>query len=51
MLKFLTIDCPRCDRLEDKLRQKNIDFERIDDRKISVVYRRKDGGYGVIDIE
>ena len=26
-------------------------FERIDDRKISVVYRRKDGGYGLIDIE
>lgn len=26
-------------------------FERIEERKIAVVYRRKDGGYGVIDIE
>lgn len=26
-------------------------FERIEDQKISVVYKRKVGGYGVIDIE
>ena len=32
MLRFLTIDCPRCDILEDKLKQKNIEFERINDQ-------------------
>ena len=32
MIKFLTIDCPRCDILEEKLKAKNIEFERIDDR-------------------
>ena len=26
-------------------------FERIENQKIAVLYRRKDGGYGVIDIE
>ena len=26
-------------------------YEDIEDRTLSVVYRRKDGGYGVIDIE
>ena len=26
-------------------------FERIDNQKVSVVYKRKDGDYGVIDIE
>ena len=26
-------------------------FERIENQKIAVVYKRKDGGYGVIDIE
>lgn len=34
MLKFLTIDCPRCDILEDKLKAKNIEFERIDDKSL-----------------
>ena len=26
-------------------------FEKLDNQKISVVYKRKDGGYGLIDIE
>ena len=26
-------------------------FEKIDDQKIAVVYRRKEGGYGVINIK
>ena len=26
-------------------------FERIENQKISVLYKRKDGDYGVIDIE
>ena len=32
MLKFLTIDCPKCDILEEKLRSKNVEFETIKDR-------------------
>lgn len=31
MLKFLTIDCPKCDILEDKLKEKNIAYETVKD--------------------
>ena len=32
MLKFLIIDCPKCDILEEKLKSKNVEFETIKDR-------------------
>ena len=31
MLKFLTIDCPKCDILEDKLKEKNIAYQTVKD--------------------
>jgi len=33
MTKLYTIDCPQCLILEKKLKAKNIEFERIDDRE------------------
>jgi glutaredoxin len=33
MIKLFTIDCPQCIVLEKKLKAKNIEFERIDDRE------------------
>ena len=32
MVKFLTIDCPKCDILEEKLKNKNVEFETIKDQ-------------------
>lgn len=32
MLKFLTIDCPKCDILEEKLKSKHVKFETIKDQ-------------------
>ena len=31
MIKFLTIDCPKCDILEDKLKEKGLEYEAIKD--------------------
>lgn len=31
MIKFLTIDCPKCDILEDKLKEAELEYETIKD--------------------
>ena len=31
MIKFLTIDCPKCDILEDKLKEAGLEYETIKD--------------------
>ena len=32
MIKFLTIDCPKCDILEDKLKEAELKYETIKDK-------------------
>lgn len=36
MIKLYTIDCPICTMLEEKLKQKGVEFEKIDNKEFLI---------------
>lgn len=51
MLKFLTIDCPKCDILEDKLKEKKLEYEKIFDMQYFEEIGVKDKTFPMLQLE
>lgn len=51
MLKFLTIDCPKCDILEDKLKEKKLEYEKIFDMQYFEEIGVKDRTFPMLQLE
>lgn len=51
MVRFLTIDCPKCDILEEKLKNKNVEFETIKDQKYFEEKNVMDRSFPMLELE